>query len=161
MEVIEYSDSDFARCLDARKSTLGYIFLLSSGAISWRSAKQMVVTPSTFNAEYVAIFEAAGHAMWLRNFISGLRILDQISEPLKIYCDNDAVGCFAQNDKCYSKSKHLEVKYHVLKEKVRDCLVSILEAPMELMIADPLTKALPSKAYNGHVLNMALYELLY
>lgn len=69
--------------------------------------------------------------------------MDQILEHLKIYSDNDVVR------KCPNKSKYLEVKYLVLKEKVRDFLVSIIGAPTDLMIVDPLTKALLSKAYNG------------
>ena len=72
LEVIGYLDSDFAGCLDTRKSTSGYIFLLAGGAVSWRSAKQTLVTPSTFDAEYVACFEATGHALWMRGFIIGL-----------------------------------------------------------------------------------------
>lgn len=99
--------------------------------------------------------------MWLRNFISGLKILDKISEPLKIYYDNDAKRHFAQNDKCSSESKYSEVKYLVLKKKVQDRSVSIVRAPMDLMNADSLTKALPPKAYKGHVLNMDLNELPY
>lgn len=77
-------------CIDTRKSTSWYIFLLSGRTFSWRSAKQMPVTPSTFDVEYIACFEAAGHAMSLRNFISRLRIMDQISKPMRIYCDDVA-----------------------------------------------------------------------
>ena len=87
--------------------------------------------------------------------------MDQISEPLKIYCDNEATRHFSQNKKCSSKSKYLEVKYFIWKEKVRDRLVSIVGAPTDLLIVDPLTKALPSKAYNRHVLNMGLYKFPY
>ena len=117
------------------------------------------MTPSTFDAEYVACFEATGHTLWMRDFISGLRVMDIISEPLKIFGDNDAARRFAQNDKVSSKSKFLEVKYLVLKEKVRDQLVSIVGIPTSLMIADPLTKALALKDYKEHVRKMGLIEL--
>ena len=63
LEVVGYSDADFAGCLDTRKSTSECIFLLAGGAVSWRSAKQTLVTPSTFDAEYVACFKAKGHAI--------------------------------------------------------------------------------------------------
>ena len=58
LEVIGYSDSDYAGCVDTRKSTFGYLFLLAEGAISWKSAKQSVIVASTMEAEFVACFEA-------------------------------------------------------------------------------------------------------
>ena len=119
------------------------------------------MNPSTFYAEYVACFEATGHALWIRDFIIGLQIMNTISKPLKIFCDNDAARRFAQNDKVSSKSKFLEVKYFVLKEKVRDQLVSIAGAPTSQMIADLLMKALAPKAYREHARNMGLIDLPY
>ncbi|XP_048599837.1 secreted RxLR effector protein 161-like [Brassica napus] len=94
LEVIGYSDSDYAGCVDSRKSTFGYLFLLAGGAISWKSGKQSVIATSTMEAEFVACFEATIHALWLRNFISGLRIVDTIAKPLRIYCDNSAAVFF-------------------------------------------------------------------
>ena len=58
LEVIGYSDSDYAGCVDTRKSTFGYLFLLAEGAISWKSAKQSVIAASTIEAEFVACFDA-------------------------------------------------------------------------------------------------------
>nr|XP_033508107.1 secreted RxLR effector protein 161-like [Nicotiana tomentosiformis] len=65
LEVVGYSDSDFAGCIDTRKSTFGYLFQLAEGAISWKSAKQFVIATSTMEAEFVACFEATIHALWL------------------------------------------------------------------------------------------------
>jgi hypothetical protein len=63
LEVVGYSDSDFAGCVDSRKSTSGYIFLLAEGAISWRSAKQTIVATSTMEAEFIACYEATTQAL--------------------------------------------------------------------------------------------------
>ncbi|XP_072060230.1 secreted RxLR effector protein 161-like [Arachis hypogaea] len=93
LEVIGYSDLDFAGCVNTRKSTFGYLYLLARGAISWKSAKQSVIATSTMEAEFVACFEAMVQAKWLRNFFSGLKIVDSIARPLKIYCDNSATNC--------------------------------------------------------------------
>ncbi|KAA0055982.1 Retrovirus-related Pol polyprotein from transposon TNT 1-94 [Cucumis melo var. makuwa] len=87
-------DSDFAGCVDTRKFTFGYLFLLAEGAISWKSAKQSIIAASTMEAEFVACFEATVHGLWLWNFISGLRIVDSIAKPLRIYCDNSATVFF-------------------------------------------------------------------
>ena len=77
--MIGYSDADFAGCVDSRKSKFGYIFKIANGAVSWRSAKQTLTTTSTMEAEFVSCFEASSHGVWLKIFISGLRIVDSIS----------------------------------------------------------------------------------
>ena len=99
LEVIGYSDSDFAGCIDSRKSTSGYIFMMASGAVSWRSAKQTLTATSTMEAEFVSCFEATSHGVWLKSFISGLRIMDSIFRPLKIYCDNSAAVLWLKTTK--------------------------------------------------------------
>ncbi|RVW72884.1 Retrovirus-related Pol polyprotein from transposon TNT 1-94 [Vitis vinifera] len=65
LEVVGYSDSDFASCVDSRKSTFGYIFILAGGAISWRSIKQTMTATSTMEAEFISCFEATSHGVWL------------------------------------------------------------------------------------------------
>jgi hypothetical protein len=72
LEVIGYSDLDFVGCVDSRKSTFCYLFLLAGRAISWKSAKQTIIASFTMEAEFVTCFEATIHGLWLRNFISGL-----------------------------------------------------------------------------------------
>ena len=156
LEVIGYSDSDFAGCIDSRKSTFGYLFLLGEGAISWKSAKESVIASSTMEAEFVACFEATIHALWLRNFISGLEVVDTITKPLKIYCDNSAAVFFSKNDKYSRGAKHMELKYLAVKEEVQKQRVSIEHIRTDLMIADPLTKGLQPKTFTEHVHRMGL-----
>ncbi|XP_075096387.1 secreted RxLR effector protein 161-like [Nicotiana tabacum] len=110
LEVVGYSNSDFARCIETRKSTFSYLFQLAEGAISWKSAKQSVIATSTIEAEFVACFEATIHALWLRNFTSGLGVVDTITKTLKIYCDNLATVFFSKNDKYSKYSKYMELK---------------------------------------------------
>ncbi|GJS89501.1 hypothetical protein Tco_0772137 [Tanacetum coccineum] len=74
LEVIGYSDSDFAKCKDSSRSTSGYIFMLSGGPISWISREQEFTTTSTMMAEYVACYHAASHAILLRNLVSRLKV---------------------------------------------------------------------------------------
>jgi hypothetical protein len=86
-EIVGYSDSDFAGCLDTDRSTSGYVFKLTGGVISWSSSKQTIMTSSMMYAEFVACYEAVGQAMWLKKFMSGLRVIDSIERPLTLYCD--------------------------------------------------------------------------
>ena len=109
LEVIGYSDADFAGCVNSRKSMPGYIFKLADGGVSWRSAKQTLTATFTMEAEFVSCFEASSHGVWLKSFISGLRIVDSISKPLKLYCDNSTTVFMAKNNKRGSRSKHIDI----------------------------------------------------
>ena len=65
LEVIGYTDSNFAGCVDSRKSTFGYVYLLAGAAISWKNVKQTIIVASTMETEFVACFEATIHGLWL------------------------------------------------------------------------------------------------
>ena len=157
LEVIGYTDSDFAGCVDSMKSTSGYIFMLAGGAISWRSAKQSMIASSTMAAEFIACFEASNHGIWLRNFVTGLRIVDTIKLPLKIYCDNNSAVLYSNNNRSSSKSKHIDIKFLAVKERVQSGLISIEHIGTASMLADPLTKGLVPKQFHEHVAHMGIY----
>ena len=125
LKVIGYSDFDFAGSVDTRKSTSSYIFLLSRGAISWRSTKQTLVASSTMEAQFVACYEATTQALWLRNFIIGLMIIDYISRHLKILYDNSAAIFFSKNNRSGSRNKHNKIKYIKVRENVKKQKLSI------------------------------------
>ena len=156
--MIGYLDSDFARCVDSRKSTLGYVFLLAGAAISWKSAKQTSISTSTMEVEFIASFEASLQISWLRTFISGLEVVSSISKPLKLYCDNSVAVFFSKNDRYSRGAKHMELKYLVVKDEIREHPLSIEFIGTQLMIADPLTKALPPKTFIAHVNSMSLED---
>src|ERR1044072_5624466 len=160
LEVIGYSDSDYAGCIDTRKSTSSYVFMLAGGAVSWRSAKQTLTATSTMEAEFVSCFEATSHGVWLKSFISGLSVIDSISRPLKMYCDNSAAVFMAKNNKSGSRSKHIDIKYLAIRERVREKKVVIEIESITLMIADPLTKGMPPKNFKDHVVRMGLGSMM-
>ncbi|RVW95334.1 Retrovirus-related Pol polyprotein from transposon TNT 1-94 [Vitis vinifera] len=160
LEVVGYSKSDFAGYVDSRKSTSGYIFILAGGAISWRSVKQTMPATSTMEAEFISCFEATSHGVWLKSFISGLRVMDSISRPLSIYCDNSTAVFMAKNNKSGSRSKHIDIKYLAIRERVKEKKVVIEHISTELMIADPLTKGMPPLKFKDHVVNMGLSSLM-
>ncbi|XP_052189888.1 secreted RxLR effector protein 161-like [Diospyros lotus] len=156
LEIIGYSDSDFAGCQDSRRSTSGYIYLLARGAISWRSAKQTLIASSTMEAEFVACYEASNHGIWLLNFVTRLRILGGIEKPLKLYCDNKSAVLYSNNNRSSSKSKHIDIKFLIVKERVQSEQISIEHIRTNSMIADPLTKGLPPKVFHEHIVHMGV-----
>ena len=139
--MIDYSNSNFASYIDSLKSTLSYIFMFAGRAVSWRSAKQTLTVTSTIEAKFVSCFEATSHGVWLKSFIIGLRVMDYISRPLRIYCDNSTTIFMAKNNKSDSRIKHINVKYLAIRECVKDNKVVIEHVSSELMIVDPWQRA--------------------
>src|SRR5438270_4661111 len=84
----------------------------------WKSVKQTLIALFTMAAEFVACFEASNQGLWLRNFVSGLRILEGIEKPLKIYCDNNSAVMYSSNNRSSSKSKHIDIKFLAVKERI-------------------------------------------
>jgi len=158
LKVIGYSDANFASCSDDRKSTSGYIFMMAGGAISWKSTKQTLITNSTMYAEFVACYGASVQAVWLRNLISELRVVDSIARPMVIYCDNTAAVFYSKHDKISNASKHMEIKYYTVKDLVKNEDVVIENIRTESMLADPLTKGLRPILFKEHVKNMGVLE---
>jgi hypothetical protein len=78
LEIVGYSDSDFAGCLDPEKLTSGYIFTLINGSISWKNFKQIVSTSSMMYVEFVISYEVTGQAEWFKKFVPKLRVVDSI-----------------------------------------------------------------------------------
>ena len=160
LEIFGYSDSDFAGCQDSKRSTSGYVFMLVGGAISWRSSKQTLISSSTMATEFIACYEASNHGIWLRNFVIGLRVVKGIERPLKLYCDNNSAVLYSNNNRSSSKSKHIDIKFLVVKERVQNGQLSIEHIGTNSMIADSLTKGLPTKVFHQHTASMGviLYE---
>jgi hypothetical protein len=155
---VGYLDSDYVG--DDRKSTSGYVFTLAGGAISWKSSKQTVTTSSTMYAEFVACYEATGQVNWLKKFIPGLKMVDNIHKPLKLYCDNILAIQYAHNNKSSGAAKHIDIKYYVVKDKVWDQIINLEHISIRKMLADPLTKDLPPNVFREHIAGMSLRESL-
>ena len=156
LQLVGYSDSDFVGCQDEKKSTTGYIFKLAGGAVSWKSEKHKSIASSTMQAELVACLSAATQAIWLRNLIKELTVFDFVDRPIQLYCDNNSAVLFVNNNKCLKGSKHMEVKYLTIKEKVQTGDIAVEHISTDDMIADPLTKGLRPCVFDRHVINMGL-----
>ena len=90
----------------------------------------------------------------------GLKVVDDIHKPLKLYCDNNPAVCYAHNNKSSGAAKHVDIKYYVVNDKVRDHIISPEHIRTEKMLADPLTKGLPPNVFREHVAGMGLRESL-
>ena len=127
--------------------------MLAGGVVSQRSAKQTLISTSTMEAEFMSFFQATSYGVWLKSFISRLRVVDSIFRPLRIYCDNSVAVFMAKNNKISSRNnKYLAIRERVKKKKT----MVIKHVSTELMIVDPLTKGMPPLKFKDHVDRLGL-----
>jgi Reverse transcriptase (RNA-dependent DNA polymerase) len=135
-----YSDSSLGDQTDDRHSTCGYVFLLANGAISWSSRKQRTPAQNTTEAEYMAMTDAANQAAWYRSFLSELDYT--VENPVPIHGDNKGAIDLALNPVTGRRSKHIDIKHHVIREYVENEQISLVRTPTAEMVADGFTKPL-------------------
>ncbi|KAJ9541506.1 hypothetical protein OSB04_028012 [Centaurea solstitialis] len=154
-----YSDASFQTDRDAFRSQSGYVFTLNGGAISWKSSKQDTIADSTTEAEYIAASGAAKEAVWLRNFLSDLRVVASVSRQIDIFCDNSGAVAQAKEPREHHKSRHVLRKYHLIREIIGREDVRICKIPTEENVADPLTKPLARVKHEAHANSIGMQYL--
>lgn len=138
--LVGYVDADWAGCPIDRRSYTGYAFLLSNGVISWDSRKQRTVALSSTEAEFMGMSDAAKEAIYLRSFLFqlGFRKLADV----KLLNDNLGALKLAKNHTFHSKTKHIDLRYHFIREAIRNEHFKVEYTPTEEMVADVMTKGL-------------------
>ncbi|WKA02079.1 hypothetical protein VitviT2T_020312 [Vitis vinifera] len=139
-DLIGFTDSDYAGDQDNRRSTSGYVFMLGTGAVSWSSKKQPIVTLSTTEAEFVAATVCACQAIWLRKILEELH-LKQVGATT-IFCDNSSTIKLSKNPVLHGRSKHIDVKYYFLRDLSNDGVIDLVYCRSENQVADIFTKPL-------------------
>ena len=140
-----FTDSNYAGDPDDRRSTSGYVFMIGSGAVSWSSKKQQIVTLSTTESEFVAATSCACQAIWLRRLLEELHCHQQ--GPIPIYCDNSSAIKLSKNPVLHGRSKHIDVRFHFLRDLIKDGTINMVFCRSEDQVADILTKPLKLAAF--------------
>ena len=137
--ILGYSDSDWGGDVADSKSTSGYLFQLGGTAISWQSKKQSCVALSTAEAEYIALAGAAQEATWLRQLTTDLT---GSSDCITINEDNQSAIAIARNPQFHGRVKHINIKYHFIREQLAHNIIQLQYCQTAEMIADIFTKGL-------------------
>nr|GEX47424.1 hypothetical protein [Tanacetum cinerariifolium] len=140
-----FSDSDHVGCLDLRKSTSGGIqFLGGDKLISWSSKKQDCILMSFAKAEYVSLSACCAQVLWMRTQLTdyGFHF-----DKIRMYYDSKAAIFISCNPVQHSRTKHINVRYHFIKEKVEKGIVELFFVKTEYQLADLFTKALPVERF--------------
>ncbi|GJS13699.1 putative ribonuclease H-like domain-containing protein [Tanacetum coccineum] len=137
LELVAYTDSDYAGATQDRKSTTGGCQFLGNRLISWQCKKQTVVATSTTEAEYVAAASCCGQVLWIQNQLLdyGYNFMNTV-----IYIDNNSTICIIENPVQHSKTKHIEIRHHFIRDCNAKKLIQMVKIDTEHNVADLLTK---------------------
>ncbi|PKI68093.1 hypothetical protein CRG98_011689 [Punica granatum] len=136
-----FTDSDFQSDVDDR---------------NWKSSKQETTADSTTEAEYIAASDVAKEAIWIRKFVTELGIVHSISSPVELYCDNTGAIAQAKEPRSHQKSKHIEWRYHIIREIIGRGDIAVQKVASADNVADPLTKAMTQQQLEKHLEKMGL-----
>ncbi|GKC78123.1 hypothetical protein Tco_1128897 [Tanacetum coccineum] len=138
IDLIAYSDSDYAGASLDRKSTTGGCQFLGCRLISWHCKKQIIVAKSTTEAKYIAASNCCGQVLWLQN-----QLLDYGYNFMKtkIHVDNESAICVVKNPVYHSKTKHIEIRHHFIRDSYEKKLIEMVKIHTDYNVSDLLTKA--------------------
>jgi hypothetical protein len=125
-----------------RRAITGYAFLIDGGAVSWNSKQQELIVLSTTEGEYVAATHAAKEALWLRSLIS--EVFGDILEATTLFSDNQSAIALSKDHQYHARTKHIDIRYHFIRWVIENGSIRLIYCPTEDMLADTLTKPLPS-----------------
>ncbi|GEM08157.1 gag-Pol polyprotein [Rhodotorula toruloides] len=143
-----YSDSDWGACPTTSRSTMGYLFLLANGAVSWSSKLQPRVTASSTEAEYLGLSHACKETVYLT------QLLGELGFPAKgaavLYGDNQGANALSKDPQFHNRTRHLRLTEHFVREQVQDGSICVEYIPTARMLADAMTKSLPAPLFERH-----------
>ncbi|GKB15985.1 putative ribonuclease H-like domain-containing protein [Tanacetum coccineum] len=151
-----FSDSDYAGASLDRKSTTGGCQFLGRRLISWQCKKQTIVANSTTKAEYVATANCCGQVLWIQN-----QLLDYGYNFMntKIFIDNESTICIVKNPVFHSKTKHIEIRHHFIKDSYEKRLIQVIKIYTDHNVADLLTKAFDVSRFQYLIASIGMLNL--
>ncbi|GJT38492.1 retrovirus-related pol polyprotein from transposon TNT 1-94 [Tanacetum coccineum] len=144
MALTAYADADHAGCQDTRRSTSGSAQFLGDKLVSWSSKKQKSTAISTTEAEYIAMSGCCAQILWMRSQLTDYGFA---FNNIPLYCDNKSAIALCCNNVQHSRSKHIDIRHHFIREQVENGVVELYFVTMDYQLADIFTKALPRERF--------------
>ena len=145
LEIHAYCDADWAGCPDDRRSTSAFCIFLGSNIISWSSKKQHTVARSSTESEYRSLALACTELVWLQFLLAELHV--KLQSPPTLWCDNIGATFLASNPAFHARTKHVEIDFHFIRERVLNRSLLIRFISSQDQIADILTKGLTTPRF--------------
>lgn len=156
-ELVGYADADGSMSED-RRATSGYAFLVDGGAVSWSTKRQEIVSLSTTESEYIAATHASKEALWLRSLISQVFGPFPLDTATTLFSDNQSAIALSKDHQYHARTKHIDVRFHFIRWVVEDGKIRLIYCPTNDMVADTLTKALPSPKVKHFAVELGLRD---
>ena len=139
--IVGYSDSDWAS-QNHRHSISGFVFFIGSGAVTWSSKKQPIITLSSNEAEYVALTHSSKEIIWIHKLLNEFTSIFSLTLPTTLYCDNQGAIRLSKDSTFHGRTKHIDVHFHFIRQTVSQNHIALFYCPTDDMIADTFTKPL-------------------
>ena len=137
---VAYANADFGGDLDGRRSTSGMVVKMGTGAISWSSKLQSILTLSTTEAEYISAVSTGQEILWLRNFLKEIGF--EVKGASTLFLDNQSAIAVSRNPEHHGRMKHLDLRFYWLRDVCKAGQVEVKYIPTKQMPADIMTKTL-------------------
>jgi len=156
--MVAYADASWASDPDSGRSVTGYVVPINGASVSWKSQRQPTVAMSSTEAEYMALFAVTQEIIWIRRLLQQVDTRDQghASEPTLVYQDNKSTILLASNPSQHSRTKHINTKFHFVRDQVSDSTIKIEYKSTEEMVADIFTKAASRVKLTKHLRSLGL-----
>lgn len=152
--LIGYTDADYARDIDTRRSTTGYAFKIGNGIITWRSQRQKTIALSTTEAEFMAICDGAKEAIWLRQLLKDIGYEQKEATTLMI--DNLSAIRLVQNPELHHRTKHIDIRLFFVRDVYQEDTINLKHVESANQLADALTKPLATAAFQSNVMKLGM-----
>jgi hypothetical protein len=149
-----FCDADWGGDTNERRSTTGYAFFVGVGAISWNCKRQPTIALSTTEAEYMATSQCTKEAIWLRKLLADVGFVQE--GATSVMCDNQGCIALAKNPTHHSRTKHIDIQHHFIRERLESGEICLKYCPTQEMVADVLTKALAKERHQKLTRSMGL-----
>lgn len=157
LEVMGYTDADWAGDKSDGKSTSGYFTFVGGNLVTWRSKKQKFVSRSSAESEFRGMVHGACELLWIKRVLRDLSI--GINEAMNLYCDNQAAVKIANNPVQHDRTKHVEIDRHFIKDHLEKKTINLPFVNSKEQLADMLTKAVNARLFSDSLDKLGMIDI--